>query len=409
MQSLAGKRIVLGISGGIAAYKAAALTSKLTQAGAIVNAVLTQNALQFVQPATFQALSHQHVYTNTFQEPDPHVISHIELADKADLVLVAPATANIIGKMANGIADEMLTTILLATKAPVMVAPAMNVNMYDHPAVRANMERLAEYGYRFVEPGVGLLACGWIGKGRLAEPEEIVEAVAAFFAESRTQDLQGKRVLVTAGPTREKIDPVRYITNHASGKMGYAIAEAARDRGAQVVLVSGPTALPKPAGVQFVAVESVQEMFDAVMEHLPDSDIVVKSAAVSDYRPKTVQEHKMKKGDGPLVLELDKAPDILRTIGERKTKQFVVGFAAETQDVIKHAQDKLERKNLDMIVANNVLTEGAGMGSDTNIVTLLTRAKEQADLEKLSKRDVADKLFDAVLLKLAKRPLSELS
>ncbi|QRG65664.1 bifunctional phosphopantothenoylcysteine decarboxylase/phosphopantothenate--cysteine ligase CoaBC [Brevibacillus choshinensis] len=409
MQSLAGKRIVLGISGGIAAYKAAALTSKLTQAGAIVNAVLTQNALQFVQPATFQALSHQHVYTNTFQEPDPHVISHIELADKADLVLVAPATANIIGKMANGIADEMLTTILLATKAPVMVAPAMNVNMYDHPAVRANMERLAEYGYRFVEPGVGLLACGWIGKGRLVEPEEIVEAVAAFFAESRTQDLQGKRVLVTAGPTREKIDPVRYITNHASGKMGYAIAEAARDRGAQVVLVSGPTALPKPAGVQFVAVESVQEMFDAVMEHLPASDIVVKSAAVSDYRPKTVQEHKMKKGDGPLVLELDKAPDILRTIGERKTKQFVVGFAAETQDVIKHAQDKLERKNLDMIVANNVLTEGAGMGSDTNIVTLLTRAKEQVDLEKLSKRDVADKLFDAVLLKLAKRPLSELS
>lgn len=409
MQSLAGKRIVLGVSGGIAAYKAAALTSKLTQAGAIVNVVLTHNALQFVQPATFQALSHQPVYTDTFQEPDPHVISHIELADKADLVLVAPATANIIGKMANGIADEMLTTVLLATKAPVMVAPAMNVNMYDHPAVRANMERLAEYGYRFVEPGVGLLACGWIGKGRLAEPEEIVEAVAAFFASSRPQDLQGKRVLVTAGPTREKIDPVRYITNHASGKMGYAIAEAARDRGAQVVLVSGPTNLPRPAGVQFVAVESVQEMFDAVMEHLPDSDIVVKSAAVSDYRPKTVQEHKMKKGDGPLVLELDKAPDILRTIGERKTKQFVVGFAAETQDVLQHAQAKLERKNLDMIVANNVLTEGAGMGSDTNVVTLLTRASEQADLEKLSKRDVADKLFDAVLLKMAKRPLSELS
>ncbi|MED4581796.1 bifunctional phosphopantothenoylcysteine decarboxylase/phosphopantothenate--cysteine ligase CoaBC [Brevibacillus choshinensis] len=414
MHSLAGKRIVLGVSGGIAAYKAAALTSKLTQAGAIVNVVMTNNALQFVQPATFQALSHQPVHTNTFQEPDPHVISHIDLADKADLVLVAPATANIIGKMANGIADDMLTTTLLATKAPVMVAPAMNVNMYDHPAVRANMERLAEYGYRFVEPGVGLLACGWIGKGRLAEPEEIVEAVASFFAEqqaakSRTQDLQGKRVLVTAGPTREKIDPVRYITNHASGKMGYAIAEAARDRGAKVVLVSGPTALARPSGIQFVAVESVQEMFDAVMEHLPDSDIVVKSAAVSDYRPKTVQEHKMKKGDGPLILELDKAPDILRTIGERKTKQFVVGFAAETQDVLQHAQSKLEKKNLDMIVANNVLTEGAGMGSDTNIVTLLTRAGEQVELDKLSKRDVADKLFDAVLLQLSKRPLSELS
>ncbi|MDF2681443.1 MAG: coaBC, partial [Brevibacillus sp.] len=243
MHSLTGKRIVLGVSGGIAAYKAAALTSKLSQAGAVVNVVLTQSALQFVQPLTFQALSHQPVHTNTFQEPDPHVISHIDLADKADLVLVAPATANIIGKMANGIADDMLTTTLLATKAPVMVAPAMNVNMYDHPAVRANMEKLADYGYRFVEPGVGLLACGWIGKGRLAEPEEIVEAVGSFFAEqqatkSRAQDLQGKRVLVTAGPTREKIDPVRYITNHASGKMGYAIAEAARDRGAQVVLVS---------------------------------------------------------------------------------------------------------------------------------------------------------------------------
>lgn len=412
MPTLAGKRIVLGVSGGIAAYKAAALTSKLTQAGSIVHVILTENAQKFVQPVTFQALSHQPVHTDTFNEPDPHVISHIDLADKADLVLVAPATANIIGKIANGIADDMLTTTLLATKAPVMVAPAMNVNMYGHPAVQANMEKLVQYGYRFVEPGVGLLACGWIGKGRLAEPEEIVEAVAAFFAEHnqpRPQDLQDKLVLVTAGPTREKIDPVRYITNHASGKMGYAIAEAARDRGARVVLVSGPTALPKPTGVQFVAVESVQEMFDAVMEYLPESDIVIKSAAVSDYRPKTVQEHKMKKGDGPLVLELDKAPDILRTVGERKTKQFVVGFAAETQDVIKYAQDKLEKKNLDMIVANNVLAEGAGMGSDTNIVTLLTRAGEIVELDKLSKRDVADKLLDAVVLKLAKRPLSELS
>ncbi|MFJ9499819.1 bifunctional phosphopantothenoylcysteine decarboxylase/phosphopantothenate--cysteine ligase CoaBC [Brevibacillus centrosporus] len=412
MPTLAGKRIVLGVSGGIAAYKAAALTSKLTQAGAIVRVILTENAQKFVQPVTFQALSHQPVHTDTFNEPDPHVISHIDLADKADLVLVAPATANIIGKIANGIADDMLTTTLLASKAPVMVAPAMNVNMYGHPAVQANMEKLVQYGYRFVEPGVGLLACGWIGKGRLAEPEEIVEAVAAFFAEQnqpRPQDLQDKLVLVTAGPTREKIDPVRYITNHASGKMGYAIAEAARDRGARVVLVSGPTALPKPTGVQFVAVECVQEMFDAVMEYLPESDIVIKSAAVSDYRPKTVQEHKMKKGDGPLVLELDKAPDILRTVGERKTKQFVVGFAAETQDVIKYAQDKLEKKNLDMIVANNVLAEGAGMGSDTNIVTLLTRAGEIVELDKLSKRDVADKLLDAVVLKLTKRPLSELS
>ncbi|MGF9799255.1 bifunctional phosphopantothenoylcysteine decarboxylase/phosphopantothenate--cysteine ligase CoaBC [Brevibacillus agri] len=417
MDSLAEKRIVLGVCGGIAAYKAAALTSKLTQAGAQVHVILTENAMNFVQPVTFQALSHQPVYTDTFSEPDPHVISHIDLADKADLVLIAPATANVIGKIANGIADDMLTTTLLATKAPVMIAPAMNVNMYEHPAVAANMERLASFGYRFVEPGVGLLACGWVGKGRLAEPEEIVEAVQSWFRQQAArdtqaaakQDLLDKHVLVTAGPTREKIDPVRYITNHASGKMGYAIAEAARDRGARVTLISGPTALPRPEGVAFVAVESVQEMFDAVMEHLPQSDIVVKSAAVSDYRPKTVQAHKMKKGDGPFVLELDKAPDILKTIGERKTKQFVVGFAAETQDVLLHAQSKLERKNLDMIVANNVLLEGAGMGSDTNIVTLLTRDGEQLALEKLSKRAVADKLFDAVLLKLQQKPLSELS
>ncbi|MBG9944952.1 bifunctional phosphopantothenoylcysteine decarboxylase/phosphopantothenate--cysteine ligase CoaBC [Brevibacillus formosus] len=415
MHSLAGKRIVLGVSGGIAAYKAAALTSKLTQAGALVHVILTESALQFIQPLTFQALSHLPVYTDTFTEPDPHVISHIELADRADLVLIAPATANVIGKMANGIADDMLTTTVLATKAPVMVAPAMNVNMYNHPAVIANMDKLTAYGYRFVEPGVGLLACGWIGKGRLAEPEEIVEAVRQWFASDETRqtvrekDLQDKHVLITAGPTREKIDPVRYITNHASGKMGYAIAEAARDRGAKVTLISGPTNLVRPDGVEFIAVESVQEMFDAVMEQLPHCDIVVKSAAVSDYRPKHVAEHKMKKGDGPLELELEKAPDILKTIGEQKTKQFVVGFAAETQNVLQHAQSKLERKNLDMIVANNVLLEGAGMGSDTNIVTLLTRGGEQLALDKLSKRAVADKLFDAVLAVQEHRPLRDLS
>ncbi|NRR01292.1 bifunctional phosphopantothenoylcysteine decarboxylase/phosphopantothenate--cysteine ligase CoaBC [Brevibacillus sp. RS1.1] len=415
MHSLAGKRIVLGVSGGIAAYKAAALTSKLTQAGALVHVVLTESALQFIQPLTFQALSHLPVYTDTFTEPDPHVISHIELADRADLILIAPATANVIGKMANGIADDMLTTTVLATKAPVMVAPAMNVNMYNHPAVIANMDKLTAYGYRFVEPGVGLLACGWIGKGRLAEPEEIVEAVRQWFASDETRqtirekDLQDKHVLITAGPTREKIDPVRYITNHASGKMGYAIAEAARDRGAKVTLVSGPTTLARPDGVEFIAVESVQEMFDAVMEQLPHCDIVVKSAAVSDYRPKHVAEHKLKKGDGPLDLVLEKAPDILKTIGERKTKQFVVGFAAETQNVLQHAQSKLERKNLDMIVANNVLLEGAGMGSDTNIVTLLTRGGEQLALDKLSKRAVADKLFDAVLAVQEHRPLQDLS
>ncbi|QQE76001.1 bifunctional phosphopantothenoylcysteine decarboxylase/phosphopantothenate--cysteine ligase CoaBC [Brevibacillus composti] len=409
MLPLTGKQIVLGVSGGIAAYKAAALTSKLTQAGARVHVVLTESAAKFVQPLTFQALSRGPVYADVFFEPDPQVISHIDLADRADLVLIAPATANVIGKMANGLADDMLTTTVLATKAPVMLAPAMNVNMYGHPAVAANMQKLASYGYRFIEPGEGLLACGWVGKGRLAEPEEILAAVIRFFAEQsdRKRDLQGKTVLVTAGPTREKIDPVRYITNHASGKMGYAIAEAAQQRGASVVLISGPTNLPVPPGVECIPVESVQEMYDAVMDALPKSDIVIKSAAVSDYRPKEVHAHKMKKGEGPLVLELDKAPDILKEVGKRKERQYVVGFAAETQEVLQHAKSKLERKNLDMIVANDVLQEGAGMGSDTNIVTLLTKEGEQVALEMLSKREVADKLIDAILLKLGGQALPE--
>ncbi len=403
MQPLTGKTIVLGVTGGIAAYKAAALTSKLTQAGASVHVILTENAGKFVQPLTFQALSHRPVYTDTFEEPNPEAIAHIDLADKADLVLIAPATANVIGKLANGIADDMLTTTLLATRAPVMIAPAMNVNMYAHPAVTANMQKLAAYGYRFIEPGEGLLACGWIGKGRLAEPEEILQAVIDFFRVPR--DLAGKRVLVTAGPTREKIDPVRYISNHSSGKMGYAIAEAARDRGAEVVLVSGPTALPRPAGVTFVPVESVLEMFDAVMARLETADIVVKSAAVSDYRPKAAHAHKLKKTGDELVLKLEKAPDILQTIGQRKTRQFVVGFAAETQNVEAYAREKMERKNLDMIVANDVLAEGAGMGADTNIVTILTRDGEVLSLPQMSKRAVADKLWDAVVAKLDGRPI----
>ncbi|MGC5328741.1 bifunctional phosphopantothenoylcysteine decarboxylase/phosphopantothenate--cysteine ligase CoaBC [Brevibacillus sp. SYSU BS000544] len=410
MQPLDKKTIILGVTGGIAAYKAAALTSKLTQAGADVYVILTDSAQKFIQPLTFQALSHHPVYTDTFTEPNAQVISHIDLADRADLVIIAPATANTIGKLANGIADDMLTTTLLATKAPVMIAPAMNVNMYQHPAVQANMERLVQFGYHFIEPGEGLLACGWIGKGRLEEPERIVDIVIDFFAKQENQretsretkqDLSGKQILVTAGPTREKIDPVRYISNHSTGKMGYAIAEAARDRGASVTLVSGPTALPQPAGVKFVAVESVHEMFDAVMGELPSMDIVIKSAAVSDYRPKTISHHKMKKTDSDLSLELEKAPDILQTIGERKhSDQFVVGFAAETQDLSKYALDKLARKNCDMIVGNNVLTEGAGMGSDTNIVTIYTRDGDTVQIPKMSKREVAERILDTVVEKI---------
>lgn len=415
MLPLQNKTIILGVSGGIAAYKAAALTSKLAQAGANVYVMMTESAQKFVQPLTFQALSHNPVYTDTFIEPNAQVISHIDLADRADLVIIAPATANVIGKLANGIADDMLTTMMLATKAPVMIAPAMNVNMYQHPAVQANMKRLAQFGYQFIEPGEGLLACGWIGKGRLEEPEQIVEVVKRFFQENQTagqgsrsgkqehpQDLVGKHVLVTAGPTREKLDPVRYISNHSTGKMGYALAEAARDRGAEVTLISGPTALEKPAGVQFVPVESVQEMFDAVMAALPTADIVIKAAAVSDYRPKEFHQHKMKKKTAGLTLELEKAPDILQTVGERRRDdQYIVGFAAETQDLSHYAVDKLNRKNCDMIVANNVLTEGAGMGSDTNIVTLYTRDGEQLQLDKMSKYDVANQILNTTLVKTA--------
>lgn len=401
MQPLTGKTIILGVTGGIAAYKAAALTSKLTQAGAAVYVMMTENATRFVQPLTFQALSHLPVYTDVFQEPDPRVISHIDLADRADLAIIAPATANVIGKLAHGLADDMLTTTLLATKAPVMIAPAMNVNMYGHPAVLANMEKLTSYGYRFIEPGEGLLACGWVGKGRLAEPEEIVAVVQRFFAEpvathDEKLDLAGQRVLITAGPTREKIDPVRYISNHSSGKMGYALAEAARDRGAEVVLVSGPTALARPRGVTFIPVESVQEMHDAVLGRFADSDIVIKAAAVSDYRPVASHAHKLKKTEGPFHLEMERAPDILQTIGQQKTTQYLVGFAAETRDVSKYAREKLVRKNADMIVANDVLAEGAGMGTDTNIVTLVTK-EDELTLPIMSKREVADRIFDAIL------------
>ncbi|MGG0755269.1 bifunctional phosphopantothenoylcysteine decarboxylase/phosphopantothenate--cysteine ligase CoaBC [Brevibacillus laterosporus] len=407
MSILQHKEIVLGVSGGIAAYKAAALTSKLTQAGAKVSVVLTANACRFVQPITFEALSHRPVYTDTFTEPVPGVISHIDVADRADLVILAPATANIIGKYANGIADDMLSTMLLATTAPVMVAPAMNVNMYNHPAVQANMQRLLSYGVTMVEPNEGMLACGWVGRGRLAEPEEIVEAAIRFFEQKEVttksvhaashQDLQGKKIVVTAGPTREKIDPVRYISNYSSGKMGYAIAEAARDRGADVTLISGPTALSIPSGVTFVPVESVQEMLDAVLQVYPQADVVIKSAAVSDYRPELVYTHKVKKTESEdFSLSLVKAPDILRTLGEQKTHQMLVGFAAETQEVEKHALDKMRRKNLDMIIANDVLQEGAGMGVDTNIVTIYQQDQAPIRLDKMSKRDVAERLLDAM-------------
>lgn len=389
------KKILLCVTGGIAVYKAAALTSKLVQAGAQVKVILSESAEKFVTSLTFQALSRNEVYTNTFEEKNPQVIAHIDLADWADLILVAPATANTIAKLAQGIADNMITTTLLAATAPVWIAPAMNVHMYDHPAVKKNIATLAEYGYQFIEPSEGYLACGYIGKGRLEEPEKIVELVQAFFNKKELK-LKGKTVLITAGPTREKIDPVRYISNHSSGKMGYAIADEAKKQGAHVVLVSGPVHLPAPAGIEVIRIESAEEMYNAVMNYYDSADVVIKTAAVADYRPKTTFDHKVKKQEGDSNIELERTKDILFELGKRKKNQILVGFAAETDHIEEYATKKLNRKNADMIVANNVKMEGAGFGTDTNIVTLFKRSGMVTELPIMSKQAVAEKIIDEI-------------
>lgn len=389
------KKILLCVTGGIAAYKAAALTSKLVQAGTQVKVMMSDAAAQFITPLTFQALSRNDVYTDTFDEKNPRVIAHIDLADWPDLVIVAPATANTIAKLAGGIADNMITTTLLATRAPVWVAPAMNVHMYDHPAVKKNLSVLAEYGYQFIEPGEGFLACGYVGKGRLEEPEKIVQLVRQFF-EKEHLPLAGKKVVVTAGPTREKIDPVRFISNHSTGKMGYALAEAAKTAGAEVVLISGPVSLPSPAGIEVVKVESAQEMHDAAFAYFAQADVVIKTAAVADYRPKTAYDHKIKKQPGDAIIELERTKDILKELGLKKKKQILVGFAAETDHLEEYALKKLREKNADMIVANNVKAEGAGFGTDTNIVSLFKRDGTVSKLPLMSKQAVAEKIIDEI-------------
>ncbi|MCP8616574.1 bifunctional phosphopantothenoylcysteine decarboxylase/phosphopantothenate--cysteine ligase CoaBC [Salirhabdus salicampi] len=388
---LEGKNIVLGVSGGIAAYKACALTSKLVQKGANVKVIMTENAQQFVQPLTFQALSRNPVFTDTFDEQDAAKIAHIDLADTADFIILAPATANVLGKVANGIADDMLTTTLLATEAPVYVAPAMNVHMYGHPSVQNNMQRLFEYGYKFIEPGEGFLACGYVGKGRLEEPEKIVSIIEEDLHKPRL--LQGKHVLVTAGPTREAIDPVRFFTNHSSGKMGYAIAGQASLFGAKVTLISGPTQLPSPPGVTRIEIESADEMYREVLRHYGQSDIVIKAAAVADYRPKETFDHKMKKKEGSLTVEMERTKDILQTLGEQKKHQFLVGFAAETNDPLRYGKEKLQKKHLNAIVVNDVSKQGAGFQTDTNAVTYLSRTGREVSMPVMSKQDIAKKLL----------------
>lgn len=392
---LVNKKILLCVTGGIAVYKAVALVSKLTQAGAVVKVMMTESAMKFVNPLSFQVMSKHDVYTDTFDEKDSNVIAHIDLADWADLIIVAPATANVIGKLANGIADNMVTTTLLATTKPVWIAPAMNVHMYEHPAVIRNIDRLYKDGIRFIEPSAGFLACGYVGKGRLEEPEKITALVAAFF-QPKTLPLKGKKVIVSAGPTLERIDPVRYLSNFSSGKMGFAMAEAARDLGADVVLVHGPVSIAVPTGVRAVAIESAAQMYDAILAEYADADIVVKAAAVADYRPKNQAEQKMKKTDTDRGLKLERTTDILAALGSKKTHQLLIGFAAETNDVATYATGKLQKKNADFIIANDVSKTDRGFGAEQNTVTLYGHNFEQA-FPSMDKKQLATKLFDVIL------------
>ncbi|MRH42207.1 bifunctional phosphopantothenoylcysteine decarboxylase/phosphopantothenate--cysteine ligase CoaBC [Aquibacillus halophilus] len=386
-----GMNIVLGVTGGIAAYKACALTSKLVQQDANVKVIMTSSASQFVSPLTFQALSRNPVYTNTFDEKDPEKIAHIDLADWADLFILAPTTANMIGKIANGIADDMLSTVLLATEAPVYIAPAMNVHMYAHPAVIENMKKLESWGYKFIEPGSGYLACGYVGKGRLEEPETIVEVVINDLLTKKP--LTGKKVLISAGPTKEKIDPIRYFTNHSSGKMGFALAEEAQRLGADVTLVTGKVSLSTPVNVKRVDVTTAEEMYQQMIKHFQDKDIVIKAAAVADYRPITTYDKKMKKQPGNLVIEFERTKDILKELGDIKTTQYLVGFAAETNDVINYGQKKLQDKNLDAIVINDIQAEGAGFAGDTNVVTFITSGGIQKNIELTTKNNISKQLL----------------
>ncbi|MDQ0482837.1 bifunctional phosphopantothenoylcysteine decarboxylase/phosphopantothenate--cysteine ligase CoaBC [Guptibacillus hwajinpoensis] len=393
--SLRGKKILLCVSGGIAVFKAAALTSKLYQTGAEVKVLMTNSATEFVTPLTFQTLSRNEVYLDTFEEKDPSSVAHIDVADWADLVLIAPATANMIGKLANGIADDMMSTTLLATEAPVWVAPAMNVHMYDHPAVKKNMDTLRSFGCHFLEPGEGLLACGYVGKGRMAEPEDILSTLETYFTSDR-YDLEGKQIVITAGPTREAVDPVRYFTNYSSGKMGFALAEQAAKRGADVTLIAGPVSLPTPENVKRIDVVTADDMFQAVIKAADLADVVIKAAAVADYRPALVATEKMKKSDDAMAIEMERTKDILWTLGQMKTNQILVGFAAESERLDEYAKKKLEKKNLDLICANNIKAEGAGFDKDTNVMTLLRRDGERVELPLQSKHEAANRILDEV-------------
>ena len=387
--------IIVGVTGGIAAYKAAELVSFLGKQGHDVRCIMTEAGQQFITPLTLQALSGNPVYTDLFalQDNPEWKVEHIGLAHWADLILIVPATADFIGKVANGLADDLLSTCVMASKAPVYFAPAMNDQMYLNPIVQRNIQTLRDAGYGFVDPVEGNLACGTSGKGKMASPQQIAEVVHTL----RDQDLFGLRFVITAGPTRETIDPVRFLTNHSSGKMGYALARQAAYRGADVVLISGPVQLEAPYGVQMVYVESAQQMFEAIQQHYADADVIIKSAAVADYRPKTVATQKIKKTDDDLTLALERNTDILAWLGEHKTNQVLIGFAAETNDVQQNALGKLERKHLDFIAANDVTKAHSGFGKDTNQVTLYGADGSVTALPVLSKDDTANRILDVAI------------
>ena len=389
------KNIVIGVTGGIAAYKMLDVTSRLKKMDYEINVILTKNACEFVKPLPFETLSHNYVVTDTFNREQPWEVEHISLAKKADIMLIAPATANVIGKIANGIADDMLTTTVMAARCPVVIAPAMNTAMYENPIVQENIRYLKEKGYIFIEPDCGMLACGDVGAGKLPSPEQIAACVEEILLNTRTKkDFLGKHVLVTAGPTVEAIDPVRFITNHSSGKMGYAVAENAARRGAEVVLISGPTNLACPKGVKRIDTVSAVDMYNAVHNYFEWADLVVKVAAVADYRPKVQSDQKVKKQNSDLVIELVPNPDILKSLGEEKTHQVLVGFAAETQNVVEYAKQKIENKNLDFIVANNITQKGAGFKGETNAATLIDKEGNIEAYDLMKKSDLGNIILD---------------
>ena len=392
---LKGKTVLLGVTGSIAAYKIASLASALKKLHADVHVLMTQNATNFINPITFESLTGNKCQVDTFDRNFQFQVEHVSIAKKADVVMIAPASANVIGKLAHGIADDMLTTTVMACKCKKYISPAMNTNMFENPIVQDNLKTLEHYGYEVIQPASGYLACGDTGAGKMPEPETLLAYIEKEIA--REKDLQGKKILVTAGPTQEAIDPVRYITNHSSGKMGYAIAKAAMLRGAEVTLVSGRTAIEAPLFVNVVPIVTAKDMFEAVTGISNEQDIIIKAAAVADYRPAVVSCEKVKKKEGQMSIELERTDDILKYLGENKREgQFLCGFSMETQNMISNSRAKLERKNLDMVAANNVKEAGAGFQGDTNVLTLITQ-KEETSLPLMSKEDAANKLLDKIL------------